>query len=317
MSRRRALAAGAVVAWIVGATLGSAAPPIEAGASRLLAVGKAHASYVPSLTGRRPIFILAIGSDARVEDGTPIERGLGDSVHIIGINPARRRASILGFPRDAWVDIACGSANKLNNALLEGGPECVVGTVEALTGIGIDYWVLTSFEGVKNAVDEVGRLTIDVPFPMRDPFSKSDFKPGTHDLKGFDVLAFARDRHSFSDGDFARSENQGRVLLAALAQFRKEFSQDPSRLFDWIGAGQRNISTSLTIPELLRFGFAATAFDPRDVQNLVVPGTIGMQGPQSVVFLSPAARALYSDMAKDAIVSRRNVPRSPTARERR
>lgn len=315
MTRRTALALAALLTWIAGATLGSAAPAREARAAPLLAIGRAHAGYTPPLDGSKPIFVLAIGSDSREDNDAAIARGLGDSIHIIGINPQKNRASILGFPRDSWVGIACGGgSNKINNALASGGPECMVQTVEALTHISIDYWVLTSFFGVTEAVDEIGRLTLTVPFSMHDRYSKSDFSPGTYDLKGHDVLAFARDRHSFSEGDFARSENQGRVLLAALEQFRKEFADDPSRLLDWIGVGERNIQTSLSIDELLRFGFEATQFDPRKVQNMVVPGTIGFEGPQSVVHLANEAR-LYADLEKDAIVARRNVPPSPTARE--
>jgi LCP family protein required for cell wall assembly len=314
--RRRAwLVAAALVVWIVGGVLGTGAPAVPARAAPLLAIGKAHAGYTPPLNGTKPIFILALGSDSREDNDAAIARGLGDSIHLIGINPEKNRASILGFPRDSWVNIPCGGgANKINNALANGGPECMVQTVEAITHIHIDYWVLTSFFGVKDAVDEIGRLTLKVPFSMHDHYSKSDFNPGTYDLKGYDVLAFARDRHSFSEGDFARSENQGRVLLAALTQFRKEFADDPSRLFDWIGVGERNIQTSLSLQELIAFGFEATQFNPKKVQNMVVPGSIGFEGPQSVVHLSNESR-LYADMAKDVIVAGRNVPPSPTAGE--
>ena len=112
-------------------------------------------------------------------------------------------------------------------------------TVENLTGITFDYYVLTSFEGVQTAVDDIGGLTIDVPFPMYDPYSRSNFDAGVQTLNGHDTLAFARDRHSLASGDFGRSENQGRVLLAALTQLRKQYAKDPSVLFDYIGAGLR------------------------------------------------------------------------------
>jgi hypothetical protein len=34
----------------------------------------------------------------------------------------------------------------------------------------------------------------------------------------------ARDRHSLLAGDFGRQENGGRLILAALTQFQKEFN---------------------------------------------------------------------------------------------
>ena len=96
--RRSALLAAGILAWIAGATLGTSPAP-EAAAAPLLAIGKAHASYTPLLTEGKPIFVLAIGSDSRMDDDAAIARGLGDSIHIIGINPKKNRASILGFPR--------------------------------------------------------------------------------------------------------------------------------------------------------------------------------------------------------------------------
>jgi anionic cell wall polymer biosynthesis LytR-Cps2A-Psr (LCP) family protein len=65
----------------------------------IVEIHSAHgASFVPALQGNGPIFILALGSDAR--SGQNIERLRSDSIHIIGINPGLRQATILGFPRD-------------------------------------------------------------------------------------------------------------------------------------------------------------------------------------------------------------------------
>ena len=62
-------------------------------------------------------------------------------------------------------------------------------------------------------------------------------------LDGKQVLAFSRDRHSLSEGDFGRQENGGRVLIASLTQFRKDFQADQSALFTWVASGMRNVPT--------------------------------------------------------------------------
>ena len=61
----------------------------------LLQIGKAHAEFAPALQGNRPIFILILGSDSR--PGTPLDRGLCDSIHILGINPKAKRATLVGI----------------------------------------------------------------------------------------------------------------------------------------------------------------------------------------------------------------------------
>ena len=172
MRRRVVLALAALTLWVAGTVAGSIGPaaPTPAAAQPMLVIGKAHAGYAPQLTGDKPIFILALGSDAR--PGTPIDHGLSDSIHIIAINPDKERVSILGFPRDSYVPIPGHGSNKINAAMPLGGPQLTIATVEAITGIRFDYYVLTSFEGVQTAVDDIGGLTIDVPFPMFDPYSQ-------------------------------------------------------------------------------------------------------------------------------------------------
>jgi LCP family protein required for cell wall assembly len=311
--RRVVLALAALTLWVAGTVAGSIGPGAATAASAMPAfvVGRAHADFAPEIGGNEPIFILALGSDSR--PGTPVDRGLSDSIHIIALNPEKHRVSILGIPRDSYVPIPGHGSNKINGAMPLGGPELTIQTVEQLTGIRFDYYVLTSFEGVQTAVDDIGGLTIDVPFPMFDPYSRSDFDAGVQTLNGHDTLAFARDRHSLSSGDFGRSEDQGRVLIAALTQLRKQYAKDPSVLFDYIGAGLRNVQTDLSTQEVLDFAFTALSINPTHVQNMVAPGTIGTVGTMSTVNLLSSNVTIYKDLADDGIVSKKNEPQSPTA----
>ena len=311
MRRRVAFAFAVLAVWAAGSAMGSVgAVPIAAAETPSIVVGKAHAGYTPALDGSRPIFILALGSDAR--PGTPVNRGLSDSIHIIGINLAKHRVSILGFPRDSWVNIPGYGSDKINSAMPRGGPQLTIQTVEQLTGIKLDYYVLTSFEGVQHAYSSVGGLKLDVPFPMHDSYSHSNFDPGVQTLRGNDVLAFARDRHSIASGDFGRSEDQGRVLVASLTQLRKEYAKDPSRIFDYIGAGMQNVQTDLSLSEVIDWAFTALTINPKHVTNVVTPGTTGMEGTKSVVLLSPSSSTIYADLANDGILSKKSIALAPS-----
>jgi polyisoprenyl-teichoic acid--peptidoglycan teichoic acid transferase len=310
--RRRAFVGlVAAAAWIAGSTLGLTAPAERAAAQPFLELGKVHAGFVPTLNGSKPIFILFIGSGAR--QGESITHSLADSIHIVAINPAKRMATVVGIPRDSWVPIPGHGTNKINSAMFYGGPALLVKTVEDLTHIKLDYWALTTFWGFTSMIDGLGGLTIDVPFSMHDTFSGANFEPGVHRFKGPQALAFARDRHSLPEGDFGRSEDAGRLILAALSQFRKEFRKDPSRLFTWIGAGLRNVETEVPVDEVLALAFTCSAIPPGRVVNLVVPGSTGTAGSQSIVNLSSKAGTIFADLKKDGIVSRGNIPPSPNA----
>ena len=301
MRRRVALACTALAVWVAGAALGTASAP-HAQALPQFAIGLAHpAQAFPSLSGKKPIFILALGSDAR--PGEPIARERSDSIHIIGLNPAKQRASILGFPRDSWVHIPGAGTNKINSAMSSGGPQLTIKTIESLTGIHIDFFVLTSFGGLSSMINAVGGVTVDVPYPMHDHFSGADFSPGVQHLNGKQALSFARDRHDTPGGDLGRSENQGRLFLAALQEFTKDFRKDPSVLLDWIGAGMRASITDMPLPEVLKLGFTAAQVPASAVKNVVVPAVGGTEGTKSVVFIQPAAQALYKNMKDDGLLN--------------
>jgi LCP family protein required for cell wall assembly len=301
LSLLRLSATALAVAMIAVATavgLGVRGSSSSSKAYAVIEIHSAHgASFVPALKGQRPLFILALGSDAR--RGQPVASQRSDSIHIIGIDTVHHRATILGFPRDSWVNIPGFGRSKINNALPYGGPALAVKTMERLTGIPIDLWMLTSFNGLSNMVQGIGGIQINVPRPMHDIYSHANFRAGPQRLKGWQALAFARDRHSLPNGDFDRSADQGLLFMAALTQLRKSFGKDPSVLFHWMSVGWHNIASDLSASQLLDLALTATHIPTSNVNNLVVPGSGGNVGLASVVFISPAADAIYAAMRKD------------------
>jgi LCP family protein required for cell wall assembly len=277
-----------------GAATPGASPPVQ------LYAAHGEASLVPALEGQRPLFILSLGSDAR--PGQDIERQRSDSIHIIGVDLATRHASILGFPRDSYIPIPGHGTGKINSAMTQGGPPLLIQTIEQLTGIHIDFWMLTSFPGIVNMVNAIGGLTVDIPYPMHDAFSHANFSPGRRHLRGKAALAFARDRHDVPGGDLGRSRDQGILLLAALAEFRAEFAQDPVAAFTWIQAGWSQVRTNLSVATLLQLALTASQVAQSNVNNVVVPATGGSVGGFSVVFLLPSARAVFADMRADGVI---------------
>jgi polyisoprenyl-teichoic acid--peptidoglycan teichoic acid transferase len=297
------LAVPAAVAAAV-AVVGTVAevPPARA-QTPAVEIGRVQkASFVAPVRGKDPLVVLALGSDARPGVCMPVERCLADSIHLITVNRDEGGATILGFPRDSYVNIPGFGQARINEALHDGGPELVVRTVEELTGIPIDYYLLTSFEGLPRMVKEIGGLEVNVPYPMNDESSGAVFDEGPQVLQGQEVLAFSRNRKDTPNGDFSRSENQGVVLLGALEQLHRQFRQNPAALFTWIIAGAQNMQTDLSFGELFDLGLTALAVKPDRVQNLVVPGGIGTAGTASIVVISDSAEDIYRDLEDDGLI---------------
>jgi anionic cell wall polymer biosynthesis LytR-Cps2A-Psr (LCP) family protein len=198
--------------------------------------------------------------------------------------------------------------------MANGGPELVVETVEEVTGITMDYWALTGFRGFDAMLTQVGGLMMDVPFSVVDSAAEANLQAGRQRLSGDDALAFARARKTLPSGDFGRSENHGRLMTAALAQFQKEFASDPSRLLVWVAAGLRNASSDVPLDQLMSLAFTATTLNTRRVANVVLPGSVGMNGSSSVVNLNQTElQAISRDLEDDGLLKRTNVPPSPNA----
>lgn len=259
-----------------------------------IAVGRVHERWQPQ-SGR--IFVLVIGSDAR--HGNPNLRA--DAIHIAGINTKTMRGGILNFPRDSWVAIPGHGSAKINEALYRGGPRLLARTLENITGIRIDYWVMVGFEGFQKIIGNVGPIPIRIPRSIYDPGgSGANIRAGHRRLNAGDALAFVRTRKAFSGGDVTRTTNQARFLLAMLRKLKSEVAGRPTELLRWIAVARRHARLDISPQEMFRLGVVTTQVSPSDVDNVTVPVRLGSVGAASVVFIQPAARSLFRHFKKYA-----------------
>lgn len=241
-------------------------------------------------------FVLVLGSDAR--SGNPDRGARADSIHVLAVDPKARKGTIMGFPRDSWVTVPGSGTHKINDCLSIGGPALCVRTIRELTGMPIQYYVLTAFQGFEALVEAVGGIDAYVPYDMNEKNSGAFFKKGWHKMTGPKALSFSRNRH-VPGGDLGRSENQGRLMLDALKKFRAETSTraDLERL---VGILVSHVRLEMSMADAVRLATIARVTAASDVRNVVVPGRPGNAGRASVVFLTDQAPALYRDVLADA-----------------
>jgi len=255
------------------------------------------------------VFVLAIGSDAR--PGEQLDRSRADSIHLIGINPSSGTGTVLGFPRDAWVEIPGHGRGKINSALALGGPDLLSETVQRLTGLPVHWWVLTGFDGLTAMVDGLGGVRIEVTRRMADRNSGAFFERGWHAMSGREVLAFSRDRTSVERGDLTRSEHQGAVLVQALAKLRVEVG-DMDGVRRWASFLWAHARLDAGTDDVIHLGAAARRIDPARIANVVTPGRVGTAGRASVVYLTEDAEALFADLRDDATIGTAPPPTTTT-----
>ena len=198
---------------------------------------RAHAaSATPTL--KRRVVVLTIGSDAgapKFGRGGAMESGRADALQLVVIDTVKRRGSILSFPRDSYVPIPGYGTNKINAAMAFGGPRLLVATFEQLTGLTIDYYALTSFDGLTDIVNKVGKVRVNVDMNLRDTFAGAFLDKGKRNLTGGQALAYARARKTLPGGDFDRSRHQGQLLIGGLGTFQGQVAEDPAKVMTWLG----------------------------------------------------------------------------------
>ncbi|MGH9021752.1 MAG: LCP family protein, partial [Acidimicrobiia bacterium] len=148
-------------------------PPSTAAPAAVPFYGPDGAAYGPAIafTSTVPVpghlvFVLVVGSDAR--PGHDPLRANADSIHLMAVDPRTGRGTIIGFPRDSWVTVPGKGVRKLNSALALGGPNLMAETVRQVTGLPVDYHVVTGFAGFKAMVEELGGMNVEVGRRMRD-----------------------------------------------------------------------------------------------------------------------------------------------------
>ncbi|MFN2593625.1 MAG: LCP family protein, partial [Actinomycetota bacterium] len=202
---------------------------------------------------------------------------------------------------DSWIDIPGHGSAKINETLQDGGPELVATTLEQMTGIHIDYWVMTGFQGFVGILKRVGGIPVHVPIDLNDPSgSGASMSAGNHKLYGLAALSFLRDRHDFPQGDLDRTTNQGTFLVDMLKKLRSQAADNPAELFKWIAAGRQYTRFDLPADEMFRLGILATQLKPGHIRVVTVPATTGMVGAESVVYISSGASAIYARFRKNA-----------------
>lgn len=256
--------------------------------------GRAPSIGVRRWYGNDPILVAVVGSDAR--PGEDVAASRADSIHILGMD-GKGGAALVGIPRDSWVPIPGYGTSKINASLSAGGPDMMMATFEDLSGLELDGYVLTGFEGFGHLVDDVLLpFELDVPFGFSDRAAKANFSAGPQSVDGTQALAFSRTRKAFASGDFQRQLNGGLLLIAALGGAKV---RGPLAFPEIIAGTEEWMLTDLTPGEMLRFALAANDVKLTEIDNLVLEGSNATtSGGAAIVRLSSSfADTTFADLA--------------------
>lgn len=225
----------------------------------------------------RAVNILVVGTDSR--NGASGELGAGDaddvpglrndSTMVIHVSADRSRVQIVSIPRDTLVDIpSCKhrdgttseptSDDMFNNAMVYGsnggddpediapGIACVKSTVEKLSGMSIDAFMVVDFAGFINMIDALGGVWFNIPEHIEDESAQLYIDAGCWKLSGTHSLAYMRSRKGQGDGsDISRIGRQQQLISAMLRELQeKNYVTDPGALINFLQAAVSAVNVS-------------------------------------------------------------------------
>ncbi|WP_345261280.1 LCP family protein [Streptomyces hundungensis] len=263
---------------------------------------------------------LIVGSDSRdgmsADEKKKLHTGSADGKRtdsMILLHVGDNGNTMVSLPRDSWVTIPSfkgsqsGKAfpspgkNKLNAAFSIDGPELLVRTIEANTGLHIDHYAEIGFAGFANIVDAVGGVELDIPQDIKDKDSGADFKKGKQTLDGQQALAFVRNRHGYAAGDLERTKNQQKFLSALASQTATPTTiLNPFKLYPVMGAGLDTliVDKDMSLFDLGSMFWAMKGITGGDGLSMNMP--VAGDGPQtSLLWDKPKVTQLVNELKND------------------
>ena len=250
---------------------------------------------------RSVVWILCLGSDAR--PGQRLTGTRADAIQMVGLNLDTGDGTIIGIPRDSFVDIRGHGRNKINASMFFGGPQLMADSVGRMVGVRPDYVFTTGFLGFRGMVRAIDGVTVNSRFAFSDPVRPQGYHRGKNNLNPFQALIFGRVRHPLPRGDFDRSANQQELLRSILRKVRVHQSE-PGFMERGLLASVKFMDTDLSPAELYRLAQAVTGIRPGRLRGCVISGPTGDAGGASVVFPDVGqARRLGDDARKDGTLN--------------
>lgn len=216
---------------------------------------------------------------------------LTDTLMIASVDSCQKDAALLSIPRDLYVQVPGNGSMKINSvyatykqqAIYEGksakeaemaGIEAIEKTMEDVTGLPINYYLMVDFEAFRKAIDTVGGVTVIADEPLYDStvawennWSATLAVKGENNFNGKQALLYARSRHGSSD--FARSERQRQILVAlrekalTLGTFG-----NPVKITQLLNAFGSHIRTNLSIDDVMKLYEIAQEVDGSKITSV-------------------------------------------------
>lgn len=211
-----------------------------------------------------------------------VNGNLTDFIMLGQYNPNTREIALLSIPRDT--NVGNNSVDgKINSAYSSRGMDKLKKQVTEITGIEIDYHVLFKTKILRQVVDKIGGVTVDVPINMNydDPYQNLyiHLKKGTQKLTGSQAEQFCRfrknnDGSGYPGGDVERTKAQQKFIKAFISELLKV--DNVSKIPDLINIVLEGTKTNVTLNVAKEYIDDVIALKTDRITTNTLPGSARM-----------------------------------------
>ncbi|MFE4959566.1 LCP family protein [Streptomyces sp. NPDC056653] len=271
------------------------------------------------ITANAPLNILIIGTDKRTGKGNEGYGDKGSTGHadtniLFHVSKDRTNATALSIPRDLITDIPdcttkqpdgsdkviAGTQNiRFNVSLGQEGrdPGCTMRTVEEITGVKPDHFMMVDFNAVKELTTAVGGVKVCLAHPVKDPDSHLDLPEGESKIQGEDALAFVRTRHSFGNqSDLDRIKVQQQFIGSMIRQMKSDDTlTSPTKMYSLADAATKALTVDKGIGSIKKLTALAKELGKIDTKNITFVTAPVVDNPAEKVHATVVLNKAKSD----------------------
>ncbi len=241
-------------------------------------LGKPKTKLDEAIESSKRLNILLMGTDG----------GRADTIMLFSFDPQGKLLDIVSVPRDTYNDVPGydASGQKKINAVIgfgdqNGGPEGLTVQISKILRVPIHYYIKVDYDAVKDVVDTLGGVEVDVPFNMNydDAVAKPPLhihlEKGLQVLDGDKAIQFIRWRKNNGQdgkGDLTRITRQQGFIKSAI---KKSLS---FKLPSVVKTAMQYVETNMPMDQALYYASEAVGLKTEDIESAQIPGEAKTMG---------------------------------------
>jgi hypothetical protein len=170
-------------------------------------------------------------------------------------------------------------------------------TVEEITGLELDHFMMFDFNAVKTLSTAVGGVEVCLEKPLRDleGGTKLDLPAGRSTIEGEEALSFLRNRHGLkNESDLDRIGMQQKFVASMIRQLKEDTLDSPPKMLDVADAATKSLTVDKGIgsaSKLLTLARELTRIDLKNITLMTLPVVDNPAEPTPVTVVPDPVKA--------------------------